>query len=62
MAIAGQIEYKVTVDSSGLKKGLADAKKEASSFSSNLASIGRAGKSRDSSAQLRQAQLRQQAR
>ena len=43
MAIAGQIEYKVTVDSSGLKKGLADAKKEASSFSSNLASIGRAG-------------------
>ena len=43
MAIAGQIEYKVTVDSSGLKKGLNNAKKEASVFSSNLASLGRAG-------------------
>lgn len=43
MAIAGQIEYKVTVDTSGLTKGLNDAKKQASSFSSNLASLGRAG-------------------
>ena len=42
MAIAGQIEYKVTVDTSGLTKGLNDAKKQASTFSSNLASIGRA--------------------
>lgn len=43
MSIAGQIEYKVTVDTSGLKSGLNDAKKEASNFSSNLATYGRAG-------------------
>lgn len=43
MSIAGQIEYKVTVDTSGLKSGLNDAKKEASKFSSTLASYGRAG-------------------
>lgn len=41
MAIAGQIEYKVTVDTSGLKKGLNDAKNEASKFSSTLATWGR---------------------
>lgn len=43
MAIAGQIEYKVTVDTSGLKSGLDDAKKEAKSFSSTLADVGKAG-------------------
>ena len=41
MAIAGQIEYKVTVDTSGLKKGLNDAKNEASKFTSTLATWGR---------------------
>lgn len=41
MAIAGQIEYKVSVDTSGLKKGLNDAKNEASKFSSTLATWGR---------------------
>ena len=43
MAIAGQIEYQVLVDTSGLKKGLNEAKKETSAFASNLASIGKAG-------------------
>ena len=43
MAIAGQIEYKVTVDTSGLKKGLNDAKNEAKSFSSTLADVGKSG-------------------
>lgn len=43
MAIAGQIEYKVTVDTSGLKNGLNDAKKEAKSFSSTLADVGKTG-------------------
>lgn len=41
MAIAGQIEYKVTVDTSGLKSGLDKAKGEASKFSSSLATWGR---------------------
>ena len=43
MAIAGQIEYKVTVDTSGLKNGLNDAKKEAKTFSSTLADVGKTG-------------------
>lgn len=43
MAIAGQIEYKVTVDTSGLKSGLDDAKKEAKTFSSTLADVGKTG-------------------
>ena len=43
MAIAGQIEYKVTVDTKGLDKGLADSKSKLSTFSSNMASLGRAG-------------------
>lgn len=43
MAIAGQIEYKVTVDTSGLKNGLNDAKNEAKSFSSTLADVGKTG-------------------
>ncbi|MBQ5478492.1 MAG: hypothetical protein IIT64_11895, partial [Bacteroidaceae bacterium] len=43
MAIAGQIEYKVTVDTSGLTKGLNDAKNEAKSFSSTLADVGKTG-------------------
>lgn len=43
MAIAGQIEYKVTVDASGLKSGLDDAKKEAKTFSSTLADVGKTG-------------------
>lgn len=43
MAIAGQIEYQVSVDTSGLKKGLNEAKKETSAFSSNLVSIGKTG-------------------
>lgn len=43
MAIAGQIEYKVTVDTSGLKSGLDDAKNEAKSFSSTLADVGKTG-------------------
>ena len=43
MAIAGQIEYKVTVDTSGLKSGLDDAKKEAKTFSSTIADVGKTG-------------------
>jgi len=43
MAIAGQIEYKVTVDTSGLTKGLNDAKNEAKTFSSTLADVGKTG-------------------
>lgn len=43
MAVAGQIEYKVTVDTSGLKTGLDNAKKEASKFSDELARAGRIG-------------------
>ncbi len=43
MAIAGQIEYQITVDTKGLKTGLADAKKQTSAFASNLASIGKTG-------------------
>ena len=43
MAIAGQIEYQVSVDTSGLKKGLNEAKKETSAFASNLVSIGKTG-------------------
>lgn len=43
MAIAGQIEYKVTVDTSGLKSGLDDAKNEAKSFSSIIADVGKTG-------------------
>lgn len=43
MSIAGQIEYKVTVDTSGLKGGLNEAKKEVSSFTSTVASLGKSG-------------------
>lgn len=43
MAIAGQIEYKVTVDTSGLRKGLDDAKSEANKFSSALGNAGKTG-------------------
>lgn len=43
MAIAGQIEYQVSVDTSGLKKGLNEAKKETSAFASNLLSVGKTG-------------------
>lgn len=41
MAIAGQIEYKVTVDTSGLDKGLSQAKGKASKFASTLGTMGR---------------------
>ena len=41
MAIAGQIEYKVTVDTSGLDKGLNKAKGKASKFASALGTMGR---------------------
>ena len=43
MSIAGQIEYKVTVDTSGLKSGLNEAKNQASNFSSTLATVGKSG-------------------
>lgn len=43
MAIAGQIEYKVTVDTSGLSKGLNDAKGKMRSFASTIGTYGRAG-------------------
>lgn len=43
MAIAGQIEYKVSVDTSGLKKGLSDSNKEVSSFSDKLQKAGLKG-------------------
>lgn len=43
MAIAGQIEYKVTVDTSGLQKGLSDAKGKMGSFANTLGSLGKAG-------------------
>ena len=43
MAIAGQIEYKVTVDTSGLKSGLDKSKKEAESFSDKLQKAGLKG-------------------
>lgn len=43
MAIAGQIEYKVTVDTSGLKSGLDKAKGEAGKFSSALGNAGKTG-------------------
>lgn len=43
MAIAGQIEYQITVDTKGLKSGLDTAKKETSAFASNLASLGKTG-------------------
>lgn len=43
MAQAGQIEYTIVVDDSGLKKGLNDAKKEATSFSDKMTSVGKAG-------------------
>lgn len=45
MAIAGQIEYQITVDTSGLTKGLNDAKKKTNSFASNVGGIAKtAGK------------------
>lgn len=43
MAIAGQIEYQISVNTSGLTKGLNDAKKQTSAFASNMASLGKAG-------------------
>lgn len=43
MAIAGQIEYQVSVDTSGLKKGLNEAKKETSAFASTLGAVGKTG-------------------
>lgn len=43
MAIAGRIEYEISVDTSGLTKGLNDAKKKTSSFASTLGSLGRTG-------------------
>lgn len=43
MAIAGQIEYKVTVDTSGLSKGLNDAKGKMKSFADTIGAYGRAG-------------------
>lgn len=39
MAIAGQIEYQITVDTSGLKKGLDDAKKQTNKFASTVGSV-----------------------
>jgi phage-related protein len=43
MAIAGQIEYEIIVNDSGLKKGLDDAKKETKSFADNLQDAGKTG-------------------
>lgn len=43
MAIAGRIEYEITVDSSGLTKGLDDAKKETNKFAESLKNAGSAG-------------------
>lgn len=43
MSIAGQIEYQISVDTSGLKSGLNDAKKEATSFSDKLKDVGKSG-------------------
>ena len=37
MAIAGQIEYQITVDTSGLKKGLNQAKAESNKFATSVA-------------------------
>ena len=45
MAIAGRIEYEISVDTTGLKKGLNDAKAETSSFASKVGSVAKsAGK------------------
>ena len=41
MSIAGQIEYKVTVDTSGLDNGLSQAQKKTSKFASTLGTMGR---------------------
>lgn len=43
MAIAGRIEYEITVDKSGLTKGLDDAKKETNKFADALKSAGATG-------------------
>ena len=43
MAIAGQIEYKVVVDTKGLDKGLSESSSKLKAFGSNMASLGRAG-------------------
>lgn len=43
MAIAGRIEYEITVDKSGLTKGLNDAKKETKSFAEKLQDAGKTG-------------------
>ena len=43
MAIAGRIEYEITVDKSGLTKGLNDAKKETKSFADKLQDAGKTG-------------------
>ena len=39
MAIAGQIEYQISVDTSGLKKGLSEAKKQTNKFASTVGSV-----------------------
>lgn len=45
MAIAGRIEYEITVDNSGLTKGLNDAKKQTSNFASTVGGMAKtAGK------------------
>lgn len=41
MAVAGQIEYKISVDTKGLEKGLSDSKSKLSNFSSTMATLGR---------------------
>jgi len=43
MAIAGRIEYEITVNQSGLTKGLDEAKKETNKFADTLKSAGKAG-------------------
>lgn len=45
MAIAGRIEYEISVDTTGLKKGLNDAKAETTSFASKVGNVAKsAGK------------------